>query len=242
MNLLVVDFSVFLPADLPAWGRGEEDPFFYEHIWPTRASALLARDGALPHPSAEALAAFWPRFRFARHARLLYADQGMWAFHESVREGVTCVWLFSPVHAAGYTHDAIERMLITKQVDRSNFMLAYAATDVELHMRYPVGVDPTAEPEPPVPLERLVDDGLPVGVVFDRVFLFKSPSFTPAWCDGDWHRFLTAAPFRRKVALDGAKRVRDFSLAEAQALATFEREAIATLREQPAREAGTPSA
>jgi hypothetical protein len=176
------------------------------------------------------MAGFWGRFTFAPHAALAYADQGMWAFHEQVREGVTAVWLYSPAHACGYTHDAIERLLVTKQVDHANFMLAYAATDVTLHVRYPREPAPGDEPEPAVPLERTVDDGLPVDVTFDKAFVFKSPSTTPSWCDRDWHRFLSDAPFRRKDAMDGAKRVRDFSLEEVQRYADAEREALAAQR------------
>lgn len=248
MNLLVVDFDQFFPAherpqddtfpgewSLFDWGHSEEDPFFYEAIWPIRASAFLRNGKTLPGVDRERMQAFWGRFKFAPHAQLLYADSNMYAAHETVREGIKNVWLFDAHHDCGYHPDAIDRMLASHEINCGNWMLHYAMTDTELHMRYPQwrSYALEVEPTPLVPLDRQVDDGTPPmvevdgrieDVVFDRVFLCKSPAWVPSWCDLDWHRFLSAAPFRRKIAMDGSKRVRAFDMADVEARVEQERQ------------------
>lgn len=209
-NLLIVDWSIAFPD--ATWLPSEEDRFFHEAVWRIRAQQM---GGPSMRPD-ETVRGFWSRFRFARRAELLYADQGMYAAHERVREGVTAVWLYSPRHAAGYTHDAIERLMVTKEVGWANWMLVYAATDVEMHQRYPSWLKgrPDEEGDPSVPFDRAVDDGQPRLTEFDRVFVFKSPSTTPAWCDPQYRRFLAAVPLRRRQAIDDSVLVRTFSESE----------------------------
>lgn len=245
MNLLVVDFDTFFPGIerveqdrfpgehmLYDWGHTEEDGIFYETIWPIRAAAFVMNGQPLPEIDRERAQAFWSRFKFSEHAGLLYADSNMYAAHEFVREGVTQVYLFDAHHDCGYRPDAINRMLATHEINCENWMLHYAMTDVELHMRYPQWRDYAVEgePQPLIPLERKVDDEAPLDVVFDRVFVCKSPAWVPSWCDVDWHRFVSAAPLRRKWAMDGSKRVREFDRAEVEELARFERASIDQLR------------
>lgn len=246
MNLLVVDFDTFFPGIereaqdrfpgehmLYDWGHSEEDRVFYETIWPHRAANFLMGGHPLPEIDRERAQAFWSRFRFSEHAVLLYADSNMYAAHEAVREGVTQVYLFDAHHDCGYHPDAIDRMIATHEINCENWMLHYAMTDVELHMRYPAwrAWALEAEPAPLIPLDRQVDDDdAPVDVVFDRVFVCKSPAWVPAWCDLDWHRFLTAAPFNRKVAMDGAKRVREFDREAVAASAQEQRASFDALR------------
>lgn len=258
MNLLVVDFDYFFhkierPQDsrfpgewsLYDWGHSEEDHIFYETIWPTRAANFLMNGQPLPEVDRERMRAFWGRFKFAPHAQLLYADSNMYAAHESVREGIKRVDLYDAHHDCGYHPDAIDRMLAAHGVTCEDWMLHYAMTDTELHMRYPqwrryVLEDGPDEPTPLIPLDRQVDDEQPVtDVVYDRVFVCKSPAWVPSWCDVDWHRFLSAAPIRRKIAMDDSKRVREFNLPEVQARAEFEKAAIAELRAQQERPDGT---
>lgn len=245
MNLLVVDFDFFFTkvermqdsrfpgeALLYDWGHSEEDSVFFETIWRTRAAQFLLNGHELPGIDRALAADFWKRFTFSEHAQMLIADSNMYAAHEDVREGITSVWLFDAHHDCGYHPDAIERMIATHEINCENWMLHYAMTDVELHMRYPAWRDYAieGEPQPLIPLERMVDDGAPVDVVFDRVFVCKSPAWVPSWCDVDWHRFVSAAPLRRKVAMDGSKRVREFNLADVEEDARFQREAIEQLK------------
>ena len=249
MNLLVVDFDFFFhkverPQDdrfpgewsLYDWGHSEEHSIFYETIWPTRAASFLMNDRPLPQIDDRAAAEFWKRFKFSPRAQLLYADSNMYAAHESVRAGIQNVWLYDAHHDCGYHPDAIERLIATHEINCENWMLHYAMTDTELHMRYPqwrryvLEEDGFDEPTPLIPLDRQVDDGSSPDVVFDRVFVCKSPAWVPSWCDLDWHHFLTRAPFKRKVAMDGAKRVREFDPLGALELANAERDALATLR------------
>ena len=137
------------------------------------------------------------------------------------------VWLYSPFHATGYTDDAWNRALATHEVTAANFMLGYFANNANLHHRYPSELPP--EHRPVVPIDRAVDDGTAPPVVFDRVFLCKSPAWVPSWCDRDWAAFLDAAPFRRKINLDGSKLLREFDLDAARRVADMMRDTMAQL-------------
>lgn len=248
MNLLVVDFDTFVrvcerPRDdrfpgewsLYDWGHSEEASIFYETVWPIRAGSFLRAEQPLPRADDEALRTFWQRFRFGRHTRMFMADSNMYAAHERVRRGVDQVWLFDAHHDSGYSIDAVERLLTTSRVDCSNWMLVYASLDAELHMRYPAwrhyaldDPDFGREGTPQIPLDRQVDDGSAPDVVFDRVFVCKSPAWVPSWCDDQWLDFIAAAPFRQKETMGGMKPRRHFDLADAERHAQEERDLRAT--------------
>ena len=66
-------------------------------------------------------------------------------------------------------------------------------------------------------------------VIFDRIFVCKSPAWVPSWCDADWKRFIESAPVRRRVNLDGSKMLRTFDLAAAQEEADMIRDGFARL-------------
>lgn len=234
MKLLVVDFDFFFKvvervederfpgeSSFYDFGHSEEDPIFYERIWAMRAASFLMHDHPLPRCDEDAMRRFWGRFMFAPRTSLYYADSNMYAFHERIRRDVDEVWLWDQHHDAGYTPDAAPRLVRSREVTCENWMLAYSAQDVSVHMRYPAwrhyGME--IEPVPTVPLDRKVDDGEVPPLVFNRVFVCKSPAWVPSWNDDQWVSFLRRAPFDRKRPIDGSKLQRAFDLDEARLLA-----------------------
>ena len=76
-------------------------------------------------------------------------------------------------------------------------MLGYSAQCRELHVRYPrwrTRVS-TVEPDSPIEVHRAFDDvSNGPECVFDTVFVCRSGSWAPPWCDDD---FGTSAQVRR---------------------------------------------
>lgn len=209
MRLLVVDFDYFFPvpqdpqdplAFLYAWAHFET-PYYLGEVWEERALAFLLR--GLPLPQARGWEGFWERFAFAPEARLYYADSNALAFHSDVHQGVREVMLFDAHHDAGYRPLGVEPAC-------DDWMVYYARQGARLRVFYPSWRDPSLEPVPAVPVERVKDPGGPVEGVFHRVFLCRSGAWVPPWADEAFFAFLEAASLP-KVALEAVAR-RPFDL------------------------------
>ena len=209
MRLLVVDFDYFFPvpqdpqdplAFLYSWAHFET-PYYLGEVWEERALAFLLR--GLPLPQARGLEGFWERFAFAPEARLYSADSNALAFHSDVHQGVREVMLFDAHHDAGYRPLGVEPAC-------DDWMVYYARQGARLRVFYPSWRDPSLEPVPAVPVERVKDPGGPVEGVFHRVFLCRSGAWVPPWADEAFFAFLEAASLP-KVALEAVAR-RPFDL------------------------------
>ena len=233
MRLLVVDWDYFCavverPEDgdewvLYDWGHDEAQEIFFEDIWPSRAAGFIASDLPLPDTSGEELG-FWRRFNINPRAQLFVADSNMWAAHARINRFIDDLWLYDAHHDAGYRDDAL------RDVDQANkqvrvtcedWMIAYGIQGTHLHMRYPrwryYGME--GEPVPHVKMDRRVDDGEPVDVPFDRVFVCRSPAWTAPWLDATFQEFIEAAPVARTIPLHGMKPLRDFDRGAAEEIA-----------------------
>nr|WP_071676983.1 hypothetical protein [Thermus brockianus] len=198
MRLLVVDFDYFFPvpqdpghpeAHLYAWGHFET-PYYLQDVWEARAWAFLLR--GLPLPQAQGWEGFWERFRFAPEAQLFYADSNALAFHPRVRAGVEEVVLFDAHHDAGYRS-------LGEEPACDDWMVFYARQGARLTLYYPPWRDPSLEPEPQVPVVRLLDPGGKVEGVFHRAFLCRSGAWVPSWVDPSFFAFLEAAPLPKEA-------------------------------------------
>ena len=216
MNLLVIDWDFFFPtgehdvetAALWDWGHSEEGmaALYLGIVWTTRAADFIRRGIALPDTSGEE-AMFWSRFTFAPNAKLYYGESNVLAYHKTVRRGWNLnsqVWLFDAHHDSGGYRYTLAQTLKRKTLTCEDWMVGYAATD--LHMRYPrwKAWGLTEEPDPIVRVDRRVDDGADVPVVFDRVFVCRSGAWVPPWLDQKFWAFIASAPVpqRQRRALD----------------------------------------
>jgi hypothetical protein len=211
INLLVVDFDYFFPVvELPQ--QGPDWPYFdWYHaeglvlpgMWESRAANFLANKLPLPQTSGEE-AAFWDRVRISPEAELYYADSNAYAIDRSVNRWVSSVWLYDAHHDCGYKPNAVERMLERDDVSCEDWMLAYHEAGADLHVRYPtwrtVAFDVEGDPE--VEVDRIFDDRAVPDVVFDRVFVCRSGTWTPPWLDGRFLEFVLAAPLASRTELE----------------------------------------
>jgi len=210
-NLLVVDWDYFFPSPegkpnptteeffLYDWGHSEAwHPALGAALWVNRANVFDMNN--LPRPVMnDEWREFWDRFDIDEDAVLYFADSNSQAYHHFVRESVdeagpSTVWLYDAHHDSGYGKP-LEKIKEDQRVSCEDWMCAYHLDGAELHVRYPRwkywAMD---EQDPSIPLDRQIDDGEPVPVKFDVIFLCRSGSWVPPWCDNLFVEFYQAAP------------------------------------------------
>lgn len=179
----------------------------------------------LPLPQCSGFEGFWDRFQFSDDVRLCWAESNSLAV--AVPGEPWCGW-----------DQVYPSPLVTGEVRCEDWMVVLDDREAELHMRYPQwrsrGVE--LEPEPEVPVDRAVDDGVTLDhVVFDAVFVCRSGAWVPPWCDMQFARFLEsflpAAPQRLDADLD-VPMIRDFNIEMVRAEAEAERAALEVLRSE----------
>ncbi|MGW6202072.1 hypothetical protein ACWF9B_00225 [Streptomyces sp. NPDC055089] len=217
-RLLVVDFDFFFhnPVEgIPAPHRGDEALYDWAHaenqllreiIWPIRAEAFL-RAGIEP-PRCERYENFWERFTFTSdNPPLFYADSNLYAGRLSPRHyalfdlEITAwqdVHLFDAHHDSGYPHEdgptSFEEWRELGDFSCEDWMLVHHDKGSQLTLTYPVW-RPNGDSHPPmIPLHTTVDDGNKVVTPFDAVFLCRSGSWVPSWCDDQFTELLAAFP------------------------------------------------
>lgn len=227
-SLLVIDYDFFFPdpmgndessleALLFDWSHNEDALHLGGMLWAIRASAFLSQD--IPLPTVRGLDGFWDRFDLSAAGPLLVADSNS---HAGAVTGFDEVWLFDAHHDAGYR--TTPKQVAERGYTCEDWMLAHHNGGAVLHSRYPRWRSNAfrVEPAPACPLERAFDDGLPVPVRFDQVFLCRSGAWVPPWCDTDFAAFAAAYPHGYQV-VDDAPLVRDFDLGVAEQMASMQR-------------------
>ncbi|MFG2767838.1 hypothetical protein [Streptomyces rubiginosohelvolus] len=219
-RLLVVDFDFFFhnPHEgLPAPHRGDEGLYDWAHgenqllreiIWPIRAEEFL-RAGIEP-PRCEGYENFWERFTFTSdNPPLFYADSNLYAGRLSPRHYALFdleimawqdVHLFDAHHDSGYPHQygptSFEEWAELGEFSCEDWMLVHHAQGSRLALTYPAW-RPDGDSHPPlIPLDTTVDDGGEAALPFDAVFLCRSGSWVPSWCDDQFTELLAAFPGR----------------------------------------------
>jgi hypothetical protein len=202
---LSVDWDYFVPSIDREFALGAAEGFsdaMVDALWDARIARLLAGGQALPGTSGEE-EDFWKRFLFAPEVELFYADSHAQAAHPSLRRRYRDVWNFDSHHDAGY-EGRLDDVFRLGWVGCANWMCYYYLHGAALRVRYPRWREdaPRREVPPLCPVEREIDDGEGVPVVFDAVFVARSGALTPPWLDEAFYRFLGAAPFSKRHCLD----------------------------------------
>lgn len=234
-RLLSVDWDFFFPNgegdpelwQFFDWGHNEGWPkSLLEMLWITRASAFISHGMEIPHTTGEE-ENFWNRFKFSPEAKLYIADSHSKAASEGVMEGVTEIWNYDAHHDCGYSEAPLAKVFDSGTVDCSDWMLAYWILNpsTKLHVVYPKWRAESAfkaEPFAEVLDEYVVrhsDDGLPNDLVFDKVFIARSGSWSPPWIDNKFVEFVNSCPAQGEITnwLED-NMVRDFSMDSAKGL------------------------
>ena len=211
-NFLVVDWDFFFVNPLHNGNVSDrtlllydwkhlEHPFFVNDIWSSRAHGFLMND--LPLPRATDFDGFWDRFGLD-DAILLVADSNLYAgllqpssIGDPEHERWNRIDLFDAHHDAGYKIRSMDEYIARGTVSCEDWMLEHARRGVtDLHVHYPAWLTAafSADPEPAIEVDRRIDDGQPVGVDYDAVFVCRSGAWVPPWCDDQFVEFVESFP------------------------------------------------
>jgi hypothetical protein len=205
VNLLSIDWDYFVPSIDREFALGAAEGFsddMVDALWDARAAQLLTRHCGLPGTSGDE-DVFWDRFQLEPEAALFYADSHAQAAHPALRRRYAQVWNFDAHHDAGYEGE-LEDVFRLGWVGCANWMCYYHLKGATLHVRYP-GWRRDAlirELGPLCHVDRTIDDGADVPVVFDAVFVARSGALTPPWLDEKFLQFVQSAPVSDKLCLD----------------------------------------
>lgn len=222
-NLLVVDWDMFFRNPMEGgdyengeqwlydWGHAES-PFFIEGgiIWAERALGFMR--AGMDLPKVDVPTNFWDRFKFDDETKLYVADSNAYAglLYDQNGDPFEHVYLFD-------AHHDLYKFKTQKQVQEwhetgeditcENWMFKHLMRGATLHWRYPQwhGNGPSHAEDLPdwIGLDSAYDDGKPLDVQFDTVFLCRSGAWVPPWCDDDFLDFMNSAPVVEVEQMDG---------------------------------------
>jgi len=230
VNLLSVDWDYFFPSGektdqwaLWDWGHSEKHGGeLLQVLWQSRAVGFRHYGLDLPTTSGEELT-FWSRFRFSADCELYVGDSHKGAIRPEISDEITAVWNYDAHADCGYHKDALKNAKRDQRVACEDWLLGYHIVNglkgSDLHVRYPSWRSYAMEDEPTPPLknvDRQVDDGKPVDVVFDRIFVARSGAWVPPWLDDKWEQFIQDCPMEVTDILGELTMVRDWDLSLVQ--------------------------
>lgn len=206
-NLLVVDWDYFFPTPEgdPAatieqmfmydWGHSEKGGMG-DILWSIRAAQFDRAGWPRPRMNTE-WHDFWDRFDIDEDATLYFANSNALAANDEVRHSLAprtgAVWLYDAHHDSGYGSRTVEEIRDEGRVYCDDWMIGYQLFDQsELHVRYPRWKPWAMDVEmgPDIEVDRQVDDGAPNPLLFHAVFVCRSDSWVPSWCDEDFQDFI----------------------------------------------------
>lgn len=201
MRLLSIDWDYFIPTYpfdpqlcmLYDWTM-KDAPFFRDGIWLTRGAAFLLN--GLPLPDTTGLEqSFWSRFRFAKDVKMYYGDSHLYAACIPDAHCVHEVWNFDAHHDLGY-RGTQESILNARLIECDNWMGWYKHAGAKVRVLYPRWRPEAKQEEakPVFPGIRQIDNEQPVSVPFHAVYVCRSSSWSPAWLDDKFQRFMEACP------------------------------------------------
>jgi hypothetical protein len=231
LNFLVVDWDYFFPNPMHN-GVGREDIFLYD--WGHRESQFHVNDiwrdrvqpfvlNGLPLPRASGFENFWTRFDLQEWPSLLVADSNLYAgLLQPSTIGLdgdhwARVDLYDAHHDSGYNIGSLGEWQRRGTLSCEDWMIEhYRRGCSELHVHYPQWFTEalTVDPQPVIPVDRRIDDGKPVDISYDLVFVCRSGAWVPPWCDDQFVEFLNSFPYGPPTWIDeeNESMVRDFDV------------------------------
>ena len=213
-NLLVIDFDFFFRNPMEAgdtsdqafwlydWGHAE-NRFYIEGniVWPSRAYGFI-KEG-LNLPVVDVPDGFWDRFTVTDDTPLFVADSNAYAglLYDQNGDPFHDVYLYDAHHDLYKfkTRKQVQDWHETGQdITCENWMYKHLMRGSQLHWRYPQwlasGQDSADNVPPWVGLDARMDDGKPLPVEIDTIFLCRSGAWVPPWCDEQFEEFMNSAP------------------------------------------------
>jgi hypothetical protein len=216
MRILSVDWDFFFPElsfdpqfwMLYDWGHRDGGSLFLDQLWYNRAAGFLLNDLPLPTTTGEEKN-FWNRFQFKEDAKLFFADSHSHIYAPAIHEmlsasGFSSIENFDAHHDAGYKgKDSKAALLESGQVTCENWALAYYLEGIRVRTFYPTWKKWAfkGEGKPGYRIPRMFDSEVIRLKPFDHIFVCRSGGWTPSWLDGDFEKFLAAAPVHDRIEL-----------------------------------------
>lgn len=246
-NMLCIDWDFFFFNPIEAhdledhnlslwdWGHSEHLAFLADALWVTRAAGFYAADVPLPQitPPTEGWGGFWSRFTLAENAWMGVADSNTFAgdiLPEDGSDAFEHIVLFDAHHDSGYAIDTLDQYEAQTAFTCEDWMLEHQVRGTtSLTVRYPTWKPHGPQEDLPAGAltRQVVDDGHSLtGIAFDTVFVCRSGTWVPPWCDQDFLAFLNAAPITADQ-IDSAPLMRDFNAPAAEVFGASLRETFA---------------
>lgn len=202
-RLLSIDWDFFFPnpeagskegeIQLFDWGHSENNPFMSSpFIWHIRAEGFLRHGFDLPR--CVGWENFWSRFKFKPRTLIFVAESHSQA--AGLSKHFDEVVNFDAHHDLGYGKQGMEDAE-KGQIDCANWLLYYALCGARVDVVLPPWQENWRENFPEhlpkgqhLDINYSQDKGLPDDEPFDAVFVCRSGSWTPTWCDEDFEEFI----------------------------------------------------
>lgn len=202
------------------WGH-KEAPFFINSIWNIKAEGFLYYNYDPPRVNNE-WKEFSKRFTFSPGAMLSYGDSNAYAGNISNKNGAwNNVYLFDAHHDCGYDVKSFDEWqnILSKEMkfDCSDWMLVHLMAGSKLHYRSPQWHKQYLTEKPKIPkgvkLDHKPDNGKPLDITFNQVFVCRSGAWVPPWCDKEFMEFLSTwnLPMHQ---VDKVQMIREFNWEE----------------------------
>jgi len=225
--LLSVDWDFFFPVPsseedkefLYDWGHNEDNKKIDGTLWTIRAATFIRNGKELPGTSGKETS-FWGRFRIGSKAKLFLADS-----HASIVSDYITRHYFNSVISFDAHHDAsYERPINNLKFTCEDWVHYFLQRKIKVKVVYPQWKKDHAfeeEPEAPLELERVVDDGDPLPYNISSIFICRSGTWVPSWLDNQFNKLISGCPVGKRI-LVGSLEKRTFSLAEAAKFSNLE--------------------
>ena len=188
-TILSVDWDYFFPNTMDFdWGH-RETVFFNEAIWSLRAGAvgILSGKAALDVMRPSGHQHFWDSFGSPNH--LIVAESHLSLLMAMRQQDVkdTVVWNVDAHHDLGYGMKEENCGNWAKVAFEEGRIAEYNLVYPKWRLREPENEKPPTAPDG-LPFEYFY--GVPEITDIDVIFICRSGSWTPTWCDAAWLKFI----------------------------------------------------
>lgn len=214
MDMLSVDWDYFFPEPIGAgigdkyalyyWGFSEShSPSLMDYLWHSRASTFLSNGMELPQANDE-WRTFWDRFDLTGVKHLFVANSHMYAGHDRVSSVVidrfTKIVSFDAHHDLGYKDKVGWGKGGTYEVTCEDWLRFYVdVADAMATVVYPdwkvkaFDLESGFEADP-THVVRVFNRDFDEVIKPDVVFIARSGSWVPPWCDNKFNEFVSSFP------------------------------------------------
>lgn len=250
MNVLSVDWDYFFPnSGAYDWGFCESHPFMMEMVWGHRVASRNMRHperSAVTEMRARGFEGFWEKIQFSNEPMLVIAESHK-ELHMVLDQYIRAdsVINFDAHHDIAYRSNkgALDCGSWASHAFKDKLFKKYELVYPEWRKEQPESNNIFTFAPKKLQENTKVHYGMPNLPKFGAVFICRSSSWTPSWCDDKWLEFIywwkDKHPFswETKAAADFVLKMRQPALPEAEKMEKIVLTAQAHAKENPDRAA-----